>query len=190
MAHIKNSQRPKSSEPTNLKSTFEIIVTTDESHLPLRNPDYTLKFRYDLSNKTAETKHFTKEGDITTTTICDDLMRPVKVRKSAVVEGAAGEITSGVMTYDAFGRCVKEFLPTFNGGKSTGFSETKYDAHDRKTMSILPDGSVEKYAFEVESGNLKTTITNAENHVSESYTDARQRTVKTVRKGDIRSVRW
>ena len=146
--------------------------------------DYTLKFRYDLANKTAETKHFTKEGDITTTTICDDLMRPVKVKKSAVVDGVSGEITSGVMAYDAFGRCVKEFLPTFNGGKSAGFSETKYDAHDRKTMYILPDGSVRKFAFEVEDGNLKTTVTDAENHVSETYTDARQRTVKTVRKGD------
>lgn len=81
--------------------------------------DYTLKFRYDLSNKTAETKHFTKEGDITTTTICDDLMRPVKVSRSAVVEDAAGEITSGVMVYDAFGRCVKEYPTPTKRRRST-----------------------------------------------------------------------
>ena len=50
--------------------------------------DYTIKMEY-AGNK-ATTNNHTMEGDIVTTTTCDNLMRPVKVEKTAVVDGKPG----------------------------------------------------------------------------------------------------
>ena len=143
--------------------------------------DYTIKMEY-AGNK-ATTYNHTQEGDIVTVTTCDNLMRPVRVEKTAVVDGKPGKVATGVVTFDAFGRVVREYLPTLDGGVSAGYSQTSYDAHDRKTEVVAPDGSTTKMAYEVVDGGIKTTVTDPENHVAEQYADARGRTVKTVRKG-------
>ena len=147
--------------------------------------DYTIKMVY--AGDKATTYNHTQEGDIETVTTCDNLMRPVKVRKTAVVDGQLGYVVSGVTVLDAFGRTVKEYLPALEGQTSTYFTATEYDLLDRKVKVVTPDGDETRLEYEIADlggqNVLLTRITDPENHVSEQYTDGRERKVKTVRKG-------
>lgn len=143
--------------------------------------DYTIKMAYEGVNAT--TYNHTLEGDIVTITTADNLLRPVKVKKTSVINGSLGYVVSGVTVLDAFGRVVKEYLPAEEGQASTYYSSTAYDDQDRKLKITLPDGTSTQMSYEVENNGLKTTITDAEGHISEQYADARERTTKTVRKG-------
>ncbi|HQH66494.1 MAG TPA: toxin TcdB middle/N-terminal domain-containing protein, partial [Clostridia bacterium] len=113
---------------------------------------YTVKFEYDTKNRMARTLQYAPEGEIETYAYVDRLMRPVRGKKTALVQGRGkGFVEDGVPVFDAFGRQTRQYLPAFEGEQPAGFGETRYDAQDRVVASVLPDGSTSKMEYAVEA---------------------------------------
>ena len=150
---------------------------------------HSIDYAYHPAEGYALTTRHTPEGDICTYVCCDNMGRAVGERHTAEVYGRGKcLVMSGQPVYDAFGRTVKTSLPYIEGSRPAGYAETRYDALDRTTASILPDGEMTVFGYTVENNQLKTTVVDPAGHVSDTYTDLRGRTTQTTRhstEGDV-----
>ncbi|HEY4176751.1 MAG TPA: SpvB/TcaC N-terminal domain-containing protein [Kofleriaceae bacterium] len=122
---------------------------------------------------------------ITTVAIADGAGRAIEVRKTATVNGVVGMTTSGLARYDALGHTVASYYPFFTAGASTAFATPtptlattmEYDAMDRAIRVQHPDGAAEHTSYAVVSPPdngpllLRNQISDANGHLTESYTD-------------------
>ena len=149
----------------------------------------------------AMTEHYTEEGIVKTYSFDDNRLQNVQNKKSAIVynggKNQVNIITERNFT-DELGRALRKYLPdtepinaglSYNKTASTTQNErTEYDEFDRPIKQTLVDGSTITYAYEFvkEQGETmeRTTITDPLGHATESYTDQRGRTRKTIQKGN------
>ena len=156
----------------------------------------TIGIEYDDKSHTARTTNYDAKTQTTITTylFTDDLGRAVQAKRSGVVDGVETMIASGVVKYDAFGRKVAEGQPVTDNTTSLNTSDilnltlTDYDTHDRPVKVTLPDGTASTAAYSIADGCLKTTLTDANGHVTDIYKDIRGRDRKTVRHADGQEV--
>lgn len=150
----------------------------------------------------ALTYHFNKftdntdDYDIMTVAFCDGFGRNIQVQKEAIVGTTTGQsahamIVSGRTKYDAFGRVIESYYPTtVNYNDNFNFISTfdnitptisEYDILDRTTQNILPDNTITSYDYNIDSSmqSIVTTITDANDNISKTYTNGSGKTVKT-----------
>ncbi|WP_287049386.1 hypothetical protein [Treponema sp.] len=122
----------------------------------------------------------------------DGLGRAVRTAKTGFVNGRNGWNASGAVEYDGKGRTVKEGMTEFIEGslesllnsnpKMTDlFTSYEYDEKDRQVKTILPDGSVQSAAFELENGKSIMRSTDPLGNVSLQETDSRGNIVRIAR---------
>ncbi len=152
----------------------------------------TIGIEYDDKSHTAKTTNYDAKTRtaITTYLFTDDLGRAVQTKRSGVVNGKETMIASGVVKYDALGRKVAEGQPTTDNTTTLNTSDilnptlTEFDAQGRPVKVTLPDGTASTAAYSIADGCLKTTLTDANGHVTDTYKDIRSRDRKTVRHAD------
>lgn len=164
---------------------------------------YTIKFEYHPGAKNSNnkpmpyaiTRHYDPANtvnDIETVSFADGFGRAIQVKKDGFVNGQPVTIVGGRVKFDAFGRTIESyypgvetdagvkytFNPTFNdqGLKTT----TTYDVLDRVLTTTLPDKSSTYMNYCIENNLLKTTVTDALGHKSDSYADGSGNKVKMV----------
>ena len=138
----------------------------------------------------------TEDNYIMTVAYCDGFGRNIQVQKEAIVGNVSGQsthamIVSGRTKYDAFGRVIESYYPTtvnYNGNFnfiSTFDNITPtisvYDILDRTTQNILPDNTITSYDYNIDTStqSIVTTITDANDNISKTYTNGSGKTVKT-----------
>jgi RHS repeat-associated protein len=149
----------------------------------------------------AFTKHIDKDangaplasGTIDTITFMDGLKRAIQTKKDATVQGSDGTaqdmmVVSGQITFDAFGRQVRQFYPTTEPkGANTLFNPAfdgvapttmTYDVLDRSTRTTIPDGTSTTIAYGFGADRLgltqfEATTTDANGKVKQTYRDVR-----------------
>ncbi len=138
----------------------------------------------------------TEDYDIMTVAFCDGFGRNIQVQKEAIVGNTTGQsahamIVSGRTKYDAFGRVIESYYPTtVNYNDNFNFISTfdnitptisEYDILDRTTQNILPDNTITSYGYNIDSStqSIVTTITDANDNISKTYTNGSGKTVKT-----------
>ncbi|WP_423740205.1 SpvB/TcaC N-terminal domain-containing protein [Flavobacterium columnare] len=164
---------------------------------------YTIAYEYYPTAEVpyAKTRNYDPElnKDIETYTYIDGLGRTLQVKKTASLFGGIdapdqeGHIISGKVVYDAFGRAVESFYPTFTTTLNNSFStlastvnptKTQYDALGRATKTTLPDGSTTTTTFAIENfkgiNALQTTQTDPHGKVAKTYTDATGKNIATI----------
>ncbi len=138
----------------------------------------------------------TEDYDIMTVAFCDGFGRNIQVQKEAIVGNTQGQsthsmIVSGRTRYDAFGRIIESYYPTtvnYNG--SFDFCSTfdnitptisVYDILDRTIQNILPDNTITSYNYNIDPStqSIVTTITDANDNISKTYTNGSGKTIKT-----------
>jgi RHS repeat-associated protein len=101
-----------------------------------------------------------KGGDpikIRTLTYADGMKRILETKKDATVNGANGTVVSGMVTFDELGRVTEQGQPQFESGYNTAFTAQPtlrhptlftYDALDRTTMVVAPDGATTTTSYD------------------------------------------
>ncbi len=156
----------------------------------------TISVEYDDSSHTAKTVNYDAktQTSITTYLFTDALGQAVQTKRSGVVDGVETMIASGVVKYDAFGRKVAEGQPTTDNTTTLNTDDilnptlTEYDVQDRPVKVTLPDGTASTAAYSIVDEYLKTVLTDANGHVTDTYKDIRGRDRKTVRHTDGQDV--
>ena len=137
---------------------------------------------------------------VETITFVDGFGRPIQVQREGEIENPDKNgtehvfVASGWQQYDSFGRIVASYHPT-----ATEYSDTvlfcaqkdnvtpttvEYDMLDRPVIQTLPDGAQTRYTYEATGHCIRTTVTDAMGHDSETWTDGSGRTVKSVQYAD------
>ena len=155
---------------------------------------YTVAYEYfpEATVPYAKTKNYDPETgqDIVTLTYTDGVGRPLQVKKTASqftasgATDAAAYIVSGKVIYDAFGRAIETYYPTYTNAIDNNFStavsnitptKTIYDSKGRAIKVTLPDGSTNKVDFKIDSfggaPTLLTTQTDALGKISQTHVD-------------------
>ncbi|MDY0987837.1 RHS repeat-associated core domain-containing protein [Flavobacterium sp. CFBP9031] len=148
----------------------------------------------------ARTKHFDAQhpnDPIETVTFADGLGRAIQVKKDgAITDNKTPDqqsdvmIVSGRAKFDAFGRVKAAYYPQtaplgdwnklMDSFDSVEPTKTTYDILDRPVTTTLPDGAETKMAYTIESGLLKTEVTDALNNTNSSYANGSGLTMKTL----------
>ena len=148
----------------------------------------------------ARTKHFDAQhpnDPIETVTFVDGLGRAIQVKKDgAITDNKTPDqqsdvmIVSGRAKFDAFGRVKAAYYPQtaplgdwnklMDSFDSVEPTKTTYDILDRPVTTTLPDGAETKMAYTIESGLLKTEVTDALNNTNSSYANGSGLTMKTL----------
>jgi RHS repeat-associated protein len=167
----------------------------------------TIEFEYhpETAPPHAITRHYDRFRDaggqdtLDTVLFTDGLKRVLQTKKDNSLYNQNGSITDGMtvsgrVIFDALGRSVEQYQPTFEPkGTAAAFrpafsgfvTRTGYDVLDRTTRLTLPDGSITTTDYDLanEPGGalrLRTTVTDAEGNKRESYRDVRE-LITTVR---------
>ena len=162
-----------------------------EYFTPQKNADSFHDLWYAItSNKVT----FDSEDDSVIKTVLqvDGLGRAVRTAKTGFVNGRNGWNASGAIEYDSKGRTIKEGMTEFIEGDiqtllasvprmTSLYTFYEYDEKDRQVKTILPDGSVQSAAFELENGKSITRSTDPLGNVSLQETDSRGNIVRVAR---------
>ncbi|MDO5665380.1 MAG: SpvB/TcaC N-terminal domain-containing protein, partial [Bacteroidia bacterium] len=172
-----------------IKSPKEIATNTPFTikfeYFPLADIPYAKTYHYDVQNPS---------NFIETFTFSDGLARPMQVKKDiAYYDGTNATekmSVSGWIKYDAYGRAVEQFHPSFedkgtqnknlNTDLSNYSSTTVYDALDRPISQIDPAGTESIFDYSISSNRLVTThkIYNDQLTIqNESFVDVNGRTL-------------
>ncbi|MFZ5985738.1 MAG: RHS repeat domain-containing protein [Bacillota bacterium] len=123
---------------------------------------------------------------IDTVIFVDGLGRVIQTKKEGYVQQAGetqgyyGMNVSGLITYDAFGREVKQGQPVFQKGYDIDtfypvllkrLTTNIYDSKDRITEVILPDGNTISSEYSITADSFKVVTTDPEDKIKNSYTD-------------------
>lgn len=182
---------------------------------------FTIKFSYepyvDLETprklSMAKTEHYNRDANkialptIDTWLFTDGVKRVLQTKKTSEVDQAGtvqvGQIVSGRVSFDALGRSVKQYYPTFETGAANpavfniGINPTQatvmqYDALDRNVSTILPDDTETTIAYDINQwsgGSLGnyfiTTVTDANLKQKTTYRDVRELIHGVVEEGGL-----
>ena len=108
----------------------------------------------------------------------------MRTAKTGFVNNKDGWNVSGTVEYDAKGRTIKEGMTDFVEGSiedllsyplnmTEYFTSYSYDDKDRKTETVLPDGSIQKVSFMIENNLMVARTTDPLENVSVQKTDSR-----------------
>lgn len=157
---------------------------------------YTLSFEYhpEAVVPYAITRHYDAENDkdIMTVTFTDGLGRPIQIKKTGIIGETEQKvmIVSGRVVLDAFGRALATYYPVSEPrGNETKFNQafdqekpitSTFDILDRVIKKTLPDGASTIIHYSISPDNtgvpcFKTTVTDALNHIKETFVDIKDR---------------
>ncbi len=156
----------------------------------------TISIEYDDNAHTAKTTNYDAKtkNSIETYLFTDNLGRAIQTKRSGVVDGEEVMLASGIVKFDAFGRKIAEGQPVTDNTTDLNTDDilnptiTEYDVQDRPIKVTMPDGTSSAAAYTVETGCLRSTLTDANGHVTDSYKDARGQDVKTVQYADDQDI--
>lgn len=135
---------------------------------------------------------------INTVGICDGLGRQRIVKRDASVNGQHKRIVSDWTEFDALGRKVREYhpyvenitaadstIPLINPASSQPYTSYTYDAMDRVTATLYPDGnsSTSEYSIAPDADGtlrLKTLNTDQNGDTSSTYNNVRDAQTTTI----------
>ncbi|MBB4807695.1 RHS repeat-associated protein [Chryseobacterium defluvii] len=168
---------------------------------------FTIKYTYFLSPMTvnniplnllgATTENFDVEhpgNSIETITLSDFTGRAVQVKKDIELAGAEKMSVSGMTMYDALGRAIKQYHPTYENKDAVlnkklkltlaqYFTQSSYDALNRATATTDEDGNITDIEYGIEGYYMKKTISQMQNistqMKSEILTNAQGKIVST-----------
>ncbi len=156
----------------------------------------TISIEYDDKNHIAKTTNYDAKTktSVVTYLFTDNLGRAIQTKKSGLVDGKEVMIASSVVKYDALGRKVAEGQPVTDKTTTLNTSEilnptlTEYDIQDRTIQVTLPDGTTSLASYTITDGCIKATQTDANCHVTDSYTDIRGKERKRVQHSETYDV--
>ncbi|MDP4238179.1 MAG: SpvB/TcaC N-terminal domain-containing protein, partial [Bacteroidota bacterium] len=145
---------------------------------------YALTNHYDPSNP---------DNDLETATFVDGFGRAIQVKKDCRIGNGSSPrmIVNGRTKFDAFGRVKEVYYPITEVANTTNKikfnplfdtqppTKTTYDVLDRVLSTTSPDGNSTTMSYALDSGYLKTTVTDALGGSQATYTNGSGLTVKT-----------
>ncbi len=196
-----------------------------EDHKP-----YTIKFDYYLKRSAlpsghgiatdddfvpvAVTSHYDQQypgNDIETYTFIDGLARPIQIKKDIQINVEKPQTpnykealsVSGMVTYDEFGRAIKQYHPNYelkanntrfklNEELTPFFTSTDYDPIDRVIETIDPDNNSSIIQYSVDTDNFGTTAVktktivdqnSTQQLITEVYKDVHGKVISTMNEG-------
>jgi len=161
------------------------------------NIPYTIKFEYwdetpqfSSNAKWARTRHYdplNPGNEFITVNFSDGVGRSVQSKQKTTINGNDSMVVSGLGLYDEYGRIDSVSLPVtqalgtdsiFDVFNPSHFSSTVYDTLDRPVVQTAPDNTQVSYQYGFGTdafGDIcfSTTVTDPNNKVATSYSDAR-----------------